>query len=59
MILEMRKQNNHWLGQNTDYKQHSGDSHFEWKIKWWLELSCTLRIMGEAAPLMYYLTVVY
>ena len=31
-----------------DYSKHY--MHFRWKIKWWLELLGTLRIMGEMAP---------
>ena len=33
----------------TDYKYHSKDTHFRWKIKWRLEVLGALRIMGEAA----------
>ena len=32
---------------NTDYKYHSKDMHFRWKI-WRLELLGTLGVMGES-----------
>ena len=34
-----------------DYKYHSKDTHFRWKIKWWLELLVALRSMGDRSPL--------
>ena len=37
-----------WLGWNTDYKYHSKDTHFRWKIKWRLELLGALVIIGDA-----------
>ena len=32
-ISKMRRENNRWLGWNTDYKHLSKDTHFRWKIK--------------------------
>ena len=46
------KWENDWShGLNKIYKYHSKDTHFRWKIKWWLELLGELRIMGEMSSL--------
>ena len=51
MVYEMRKQVMAWW--NTEYKHHSKDMHFRWKIKFWLELLGGLQITGETAlPLL-------
>ena len=41
-----REQSVAWV--EMDYKYHSTDSHFPWKLKWRLECWGALRMMGEA-----------
>ena len=49
----MRREDNRWLGWNADYKYHSKDTHFRWKIEWRLELLGALRFMGVTASLRW------
>ena len=49
--MVLRLINNYKLGWNTDYKYHSGDAHFGWKIMA-AELLGALRVMGETAPFL-------
>ena len=47
MVFESRKQSMAWM--ETNYSK----THFRWKIKWRLEHSAALGIMGDTAPLRF------